>query len=350
MKVIIVTPYNSLNVGSYWQAIALKKFLGEIGHTVYILKRTDGSGSFQSKVQRIIQPLRKLEINTTFKTLKYLIKFTMAQNDFSPVVTMSSTEELSGGIFILGSDEIWNISNKYWREHPVYWGKGLTKYGKVISYAPSVNTATKNDFSIFPEAAEHLKRIDTLSVRDLSTKEIVETFIDKSIRIVCDPTMLYDVKFYHDYEAKYAYPERPFIYIYAFVDIKCIDAVISFARKRKLDIVMHSSTLAPGRNVGTEIQATPLEFLALMHNADYVVTNTFHGTIFSILYRKKFIAEARTLKVKDLLVQFNMQNQLVNQSSDIEYVLENTTYANAEYAISQIRKESREFLTTAISN
>ena len=312
-KILIVTVYGSYNHGSYLQAKALGEKLKNHGEVSFFESNT-----------------RKWKvIYTALKRAKYFCR-----NAKNPIKIISvgvyelieafklhrlwkklpNTEDSdSHDLIVLGSDEIWNLSRKECR-FPVFWGHGF-KQSK-ISYAPSLNNSTYDDFEMFPEYVQYLNKIDCISVRDLSSKKILEKFTNKEISIVLDPTLLSSPKEYHIKESK------PYIAVYSF-DAHISDSeqkkIVEFARSEKLNLV------SVGQNVmwcDKCVHSKNGNPFYIFKNARYVITSTFHGTAYAINYNTEFIAFCKENdKVENLLREFELTERIFNSENGIEGIL-----------------------------
>ena len=98
-----------------------------------------------------------------------------------------------------------------------------------------------------------------------------------------------------------------------------------------------------------QIMATPFEFLSFIKNAEMIVTETFHGTIFSILYNKNFVSFANNKsKLCDLLERFNLESRDASKKNLISILKEKIDYAKVNKILEKERKKSIDWLINAI--
>ena len=344
MKICIVSVYNSENCGSFLQAYALGKKIEQLGHEVcYLERKIKGIGTLTIPVMKV---LAKSIITGNFGNASLKLKFHRnCKKDVKNFRTISFKEAMeSVDCFILGSDTVWYLDNKYFFENKEkYWGT-IFKGKKVISYAPSMNdtkitTIRKSDFVI-----DALKNISAISVRDEYSKKLISSETNKDITIVCDPTLLHEIDFYKSIQKKCDY--KDFILIYAFRDF-CSKAqqesIIRYAKKHNKKIISF------GVNRSWCDISVPFDNLSLtsyFENADYVLTNTFHGTIFSILYKKQFVDFGKnSRKVCELLNQFKLVDRNVNKEENIDELLEtNIMFEEVDKILKLIRESSIKYL------
>lgn len=191
-------------------------------------------------------------------------------------------------VFIAGSDQIWYPNEEVF--DPYFYLNFAKK--KKISYAPSVGA------SEYPKAFIHrskplLERFDHISVREQMGKNLLSSFIDKDIEVVLDPTLLLqaaewdNVASYPVYKGKYA-----FLYMLTYNE-NYLNSAIQDAARQGLKLITVSNEPRLAECVDQVVEAGPSEFVSLIKYADVVYTDSFHGTVFSLLYHKKFVTFKR---------------------------------------------------------
>ena len=244
---------------------------------------------------------------------------------------------------VVGSDEVFNHKK----------GICLQLHGqvkqaqKVITYAASCGSALVDD--VYPEDRETLRGIMSnfaaVSVRDQETLQYTSSFYDGTIERHLDPVLVGNL---HQREHKpvrlkkyllvYAYGQR----IRSAEEIKMIQA---FAKARGL------KTVAMGGSqfwCDLYIPASPFRMLDYFWYADYVVTDTFHGTIFSVINRKKFAVLVRKTnhnKLTSLLQDLGLECRLVTDLNRMEYILSNEIdYTAVDAILEHERIRARAYL------
>ncbi|AOR77376.1 polysaccharide pyruvyl transferase family protein [Novosphingobium resinovorum] len=199
-------------------------------------------------------------------------------------------------ILICGSDQVWAPSLQFGID-PVYYlaFPGGAQGARIVSYAPSFGKA-QLDEGYRDEAARYLARFDSISVRERSGAAIVERISGRSASVVPDPTILLG-----DYGALAHDPAEPVsqghIFCYALRSSEGIRDVASMVSRRFGTEVL--SPYNPHRRwaeIGRTIKPSPGGWVAHIAQAGFVVTNSFHGTVFSILLRKPFLTVGLTGK------------------------------------------------------
>lgn len=318
MKICIITLYNSLNYGAYLQALILSN----------VLKQSENRVSFLNT--KVRQPLRAMARSLIKNMISFrckevcfeLVKYFNFQKVIKKLTICDYREHMlkEQDIFVFGSDEIWNISRKEINKYPVLFGIGIPD-SYFVSYAPSINKTNLEQIRKNDSFINAIQRFNKLSVRDAHSLDTLKVITSKDIELVLDPTFLFSKDMYHSLE-KECY-EKDYILIYGYenrFNQKSINQIKEFAQVRKLRLI----------SVGNyfdwcdkNIPANPFEFLSYVKNALYVITNTFHGTIFSIIYNKKFVTYCgKELKINDVLKQFKLESRNVDNSSTLKQVIE----------------------------
>ena len=197
-------------------------------------------------------------------------------------------------LVVCGSDQIWNVNAGDFSE--VYLLPFPNCVGK-IAYGPSMNNG---DFANIPELdyyRELLLNFDAISVREASGRDKLLSLLSgaRDIRVVADPTLLLDREQY----SRVCSPvcnARPYIFLYTVKNSDAVvEAALEVAGALRLPVVTLFTgngtyrTLMKGRGaIRLAPSQGPGDFLGLMAGAEFVVTDSFHGTAFSLLYGKRF--------------------------------------------------------------
>ncbi len=298
-KIGVVTPYDSNNYGAYLQAYATKCVLERAGADVAYL---EFRGEAQRKRlfyrdkpgKREYLNLRKFREGRELGRRK-LDVFSRAWGRFNAEKKVPFFQR---DAFVLGSDEIWNVKHAVFRDNPVFFGYGLRG---AVSYAPSVGKSTADDIKASPRSCEGMAGLSHILVRDEASADAVEAIVGERPDIVLDPTLLLD---WDDYALAGNLPTEPYVLVYAYGEKNLpTDQIREFAKAKSLRLV------SVGFDLGfcdECLLPDPLEFYSLMRGAEYVVTTTFHGSIFALLSHSKFLTFPTSQKTDYLLKTFDM--------------------------------------------
>lgn len=314
----------------------LYHFLGRFyGLTKYLLK-PDVDYSFSKRLKLRIDDLKfsgkykKLDI---FAKENLLIQFITNKKEFANSIPDDS-------IFLAGSDQVWNTPSKLsW--YAFQWVDG--KYDK-YSYAASIGKSLLSDEDL-EKYKSALSPFKSISLRERQALNIFEPIFTDKVRQDLDPTLLWDKNFWRKIESPRLI-EEPYVFVYR---LRPNDDVFDLARKvskeKNCRIVYTGSYAYSAKDVKTIYDAGVEDFLSLIDHAEAVVTNSFHGTAFSIIYEKPFLsAKIATTgsRAESLLSLLDLKSQYIsNMDEDFSLQID---YAKANTILSKERDKSLDYL------
>ncbi len=313
-KVLITTCYCAHNHGAFWQAYSLWRYIESLGYNVCFYPLVESLFDSQAEDVYIGATEAKLhEARTDFPLAKAGEHFAVA---------------------VLGSDEIWNLGNPMFRDMDIFWGQGLPA-DKVISYAPSMGGAGRRNVLKNLRRILALRKLSAISVRDANTERNISWCLPKRL----NPVRVLDPVFLHDF-SDIAMPEgeEPFVFCYTYgFSVETISAVQIFARSRGLKIVATGSQCSWADKNPV---LSPAEWVGYIKAAAYVVTSTFHGTVFSVVMRKDFSVIPNSPKILSLLAELKLESRIM--SDDV--LLSSVDYEEVEPVLQERLAASRSYL------
>ena len=346
MKIGILTVHDVDNFGSFLQAYGLMRTLESIGHEVFFLRgysRKEARGMFYR-----IRPHGREYLQLPaflYRNFNGWKKHRLFLKDLEQLRELEQYDPQKLDLVILGSDEIWNI-NTYLFKDRIFYGEGMSP---VMAYAPSIGNATAQNLAAIP--AELFLRMDPILVRDGRTQEFIHSLGVEAPR-VCDPAILADTAIFRR-SYRHRLMKSPYLLVYAYgheIHEQMRNHILTFARSRGLKVI----------SVGFKLDwcdgaiiCSPLDFCAVMEKAEYVVTGTFHGSIFSILNHKQFVTIPYSPKSTDLLVTLGLDNRIIDQDHMSAKALAQALAAPIDYSavdacLAQMRVNSMELLKQAL--
>jgi len=248
-------------------------------------------------------------------------------------------------IYIAGSDQIWNSKITNYSIDPIYYLDFVNNDKCIkISYAASANFI-ENEME---QVKKLIKDFDAISVREQIAYDCLTEYIDKDkLRVDVDPTLLLDDFDYHEFEEFVELPSK-YILFYGLPtnDNKLLKQVLGLI-KDKYDIpVVDISPIDNKLDINTiKKDVSPGGFLTCIKNADFVVSNSFHGSVFSIIYQKEFWTISPSLhseRLEQLLNNYNLYDRLVRTIENIDYTEIKWDIVKMRYIDN--RRDSVEFL------
>ena len=344
MKVGILTTHDEINHGAYLQAFALQQTLNNLGCYSLLINYKSFNYLFAEYKIYICQKNPVNIIKNLFKISKFK-KSLKLLNCTRHHFTARSVNQEGFDLIVLGSDEIWNYSNCIGEAMPLHFADGL-QAKKIISYAPSFGNVVCSD--VFPGYVERgLRRLCAVSVRDRNSFDIVTNKLKLPCTLVLDPTFLISFDKYL-VSPKYS----NFILIYGFFSADLQKEITRFAIKENL------ITISVGyinkwcdKNI---VAVSPFEWVGYISASKYVVTSMYHGTIFSLKYKKQFctyVTPYRRNKLETIAEIFGVSDRMITDEtfSSLSDILKNRIeYLPIDQIIDVWKSKSINFLKDAI--
>lgn len=356
MKVGIFTFPNSASYGAALQMYALYHTLENMGNTPEVINYKNAYMRQQKHTKRGTCLHRITEKILHHRMFNNFMRFENKWMTKYPKACCADPAKLPKigqryGAVICGSDQVWN---------PDITGRDLSyflnfcdEHTRRVAYAPSFGISEfSEEFS--NEIRGDLEKFHALSVRETPGQALISDLIGTDAPLVCDPTLLMNSDDWVKLERPHPAAEGEYILYYtvrssASLWNKCKE----FAREKGLRIVVVGGNHLKkwkyrNENIRYAIDIGPDEWLYLVHHARYVVTNSFHGTAFSINYRKDFYVEFSSLtnsRLEQITRSLGLDDQIVG---DEPLSGAATDYSVADRALPQIREESMKYLSEAL--
>lgn len=336
MKVGILTFHDAHNYGAVLQAYALKKYIQKLGYEVKIINYhhetipdgypKESNEKRWDKFNRFIQEL--------------------IDNEEKVYTKEEELEKLDIDFWICGSDQIWNT------EITRGFNKGFfldfNTEGKKISYAVSMEIP-----NLPKEYEEQFKKslnnLDEISVREETLQKYAQKFTDKDVEKTLDPTLLLEEKDYDELILQNKYGE--YVLIYELVaDDRLTKIAKKISKQKGIKVIELNDKKKENYFCEQVSSARPEEFLSLIKNAKAVITNSFHGTIFSILFKKEFYTvtrQNRTSRLENILKIAKMEDRLIDNIEDLNKVREQD-FEKAYIELENEKQQSKKFLEKAL--
>ena len=296
MKIGIITFQRAYNYGAVLQAYALCKTLNELGYTCEVIDYHNAR--FENDYRKITvlksKSLREfvsalVHGKTRNAKRKAFIDFVESEVGISRKEYFTDNIKEANSeyeVFITGSDQVWNFDLS--GNDETYLLKFIPEKDKKGAYAPSIGKTelTESEYS----KLQAIKDFGYLSARENTASDIIENITGNKPVLVPDPVFLLSKEEWREKEEKYKGIPEKYVLIYKFADNdkKMTQFAYDYAKRNNCEIVIVQSSLKNADGAKVVRDASPGEFLWLIDNAQCVVTNSFHGTAFSILFGKEF--------------------------------------------------------------
>lgn len=393
-RVGIVTMYHgNNNYGACLQAYALTMVIKNMGFICEQISFTSRNNESIGLKKKIEESLKKYGL---FKTVKIVYdaifyKFKDKLDRISGVKEKIETREVAMKAFreqmiphskniysnqdinkcegydayVCGSDQVWRVGWGYL--NPGFWLTFVHDGGRKISYAASIamNEIPVEEHKMIRNALSDFKFI---SVRESQGKKLLDEILkqEKKVEWVVDPTLLLNQFEWNSITGNNRYKDEKYIFAYLLGDkIEDRQEIEKYAKNKGLKIITIPYLLGVYRACDKEFgdiqlsNVDPQLFLSLIRDAEYVITDSFHGIVFSLLFHSKFWCLKRSSdSSKDSmnsrvysLLELCKSNKRIIDSKELNftYLNENINFNNIDLIIEEERKRCKILLYGALN-
>ena len=389
MKIGIITYVKCDNYGAELQAYALQWYLNKLGYNAEVinlekreidLKRSprvivrailmrfkhQGFKAFSSIYRKSVDTFTKIRVQEKSKSQiekkhilfeRFFEKYIRHSEKYYTLDEISSSNDLDYDIYIAGSDQIWNYIHT--DRLDVYFLMFANKYkAKKISYAASISI---NDIPkrLRNKYGRYLKNIDYLSVRELQGAELIKRYWNLQAEVVLDPTLLITKEEWARDIANSPKVDGDYLLIYTLSGSSNIRTLAkSIAQKKNLIIVNIKSNFVkePDDGIIHFNEVGPQEWIGLWLNAKYVVTDSFHGTAFSINFNIPFTTLVNPVstmnsRVLSILKITGLESRIAYDYQKVIDIPDNLSidYDNVNHIIEDWRNKSTNYIIKSLS-
>lgn len=342
MKICTITCHDVYNVGASLQAYALQAYLKSLGHDVKII---DYKPDYLSKHYRL-DIVGNPKYDKPFLKQAYLLakllgrlhmlprkkafdRFTAKYLDLTKRYT--SNEELKNeppeaDVYFAGSDQIWNPLFPNGKDPAFY--LDFVRQGVRASYAASF-AADEFPQELRKVTSQYLDRFDHIAVREKSGLSVLKTLGISNATTVLDPVFLLDRSRWKALAEKPAVGNVPYLLVYDFDNSTSVRKLAERIAAENGWTIYSIFDLPYAERCfslcGPEI------FLGLIQEASFVLSNSFHATAFSVIFRREFAVVERTEKIntrmRDLTSLLGLSDHMVTETAKVSF---NTDWAQVE--------------------
>lgn len=357
MKIGILTYHRSHNYGALLQAIALRLVLKDMGHKVTYI---DYWPKYHQRMYALPRTSRKYCLfhprfafrfyRDKLLKVRRIKKFEQFKKEF--IYPYCSRMDDEYDVLVYGSDQIWRKQPFINAYNPIYFGDNQIKAKKHIAYAASSDqTPQSNDDRLqFQRLLTHL---DSISVREESILRTVHELGRKDAVLTLDPTLLLPANVWSKEIPTSLYKGEKYILWYE-LQPNSFEAkeVYRFADSIGCNVKILKGTALYTKNKDIDTTSGPEDFLKYIRNAEYVLTSSFHGLVFSISFHKPFIVSfsSNSDRAKSLLQLIGHSERMIEPHSKIPDDNNPIDYENVDKIIEEYRKYSISFLLSNIES
>lgn len=317
----IITLFENNNYGNRLQNFATVKIFEEYGIqalTVRLSRRYGFFGHMRDLIARIRDDFKQIMRGEA----KRIVKFNRFSKKNTPSVSLvkKMSKDMKNSVFVVGSDQVWNP----------FWGIGARKDGmqcafgipanKKIALSPSfgVSFLNKEDRVRYKTWLQDYTR---LSIRENEGFRILENLVDCPIEVLIDPTMVLSAQQWRQHKKSPCNIDERYVFIYRLGELNASvkDQVDCFSTANNYNLV----DLMDQKNAFH--LSDPFEWIGLLDESDYVLTDSFHGCVFALLFHVPFAVFRReeagqvemSSRINTLLKKFHCENRMILDNNDL---------------------------------
>ena len=379
-KVGLAVCYDTKNFGSQLQVLATMKKIEDLGYKTEIIRykkkltpmfalqtipRLFNMSFINAKIHskdknKKIEKYPEIAKNVSVRNNRFngFVKkyFTNLSKPYAGWENLVKESAKNYDMFLCGSDQLWLPNN-------------LGSHFYTLEFAPDnkrkIAYATSFGVSQIPErqkkaTAKYLNRFQYLSTRELAGQKIIQELTGKKASVVCDPTLLFDAKGWAELLPERKIVEEPYVFCYFLgTNEEHRIAANEFKKRTGLKLVtcpFLDNFVEKDQQFG-DIQIFDMDaadFVNIIRHAEYILTDSFHGSVFSILHHKKFMTfnrftagvNSRNSRIDSLCTLLGQSERRFNGNvTDVEKDID---YKGVEEKLLKLREASLEYLATAL--
>lgn len=360
-KIGIITYHFARNYGAVLQCFALQSYLESKGYEVTIINHVNKNQELNNGIYKKKNGIKGIIINLMLSP--FLIVRIKKNNKFENFINkylklskkISNTEEMEKLInyekfdmLISGSDQVFNPNIE---DFDISFLFPFETKCKKISYAASIGNATESDLN---KLKKDLIDFYNLSIREKQDEELVRKVTGKDVHVVCDPVLLMDEKFWSVVAQKSNLIKSEEKYLLCYFLHKNLykkefELAKKIAKEKKLNIkIINARYSIESLRKGTYHTVDPLEYIELFKKATYICTDSFHGTVFSIIFNKDFNCfdsknNKKDSRRKNVLEQIGLLDRLC-LIEDNQININEIDFSDINSNVRRISDESKVFL------
>jgi len=353
-KVMIITRHNVNNFGSFLQSFVTQEKVYELGYNSVIINYIP----LEENPQNIFNTTCLVKHRTGLKkVIFYLLvnpinkkiekNFQRIRTEYlklSPICDETNIGKIDGDIFLAGSDQLWGeIGTK---AYDLNYFLSFANSSNKFAYSASIGKIAPNE-SFDKNVKKELSQFRKIGVREKSAVDYLAQ-IGLHSSLVLDPTFLYSKDYYSSKIKFNRSMRREYILVYQLHDIPGFsDYLKKISKAYKLPVYrVHVSPLHVLKFGKIRSTQNPFEFLGYVANAKYVITDSFHCTVFNIIFQKQFVCinpGSTSTRITNILNVFDLQNRMVD-FNDIATLKYKISYKKVNEKLDILRNQSIKFL------
>ena len=357
MNIAIITMTNGTNYGNRLQNCAVEYTISKLGHNNTTILKSTPDSSAVTKLKNKIKLFIGITPKYSYFRNKSFCNFNNKYLNYSKVSYKNVKSDFD--YYVCGSDQIWNLEFSDIRDNTDYYFLGFAPAEKKIAFSASVATEKISDDNIelFRSSISDFKAI---SVREQITRDFISN--ELGIESICtiDPTLMLSKEEWRTFEKKVKIKDKYLLtYFLGDVSNELLTFIKTTAKENKLEIVnLYDSRFCPStKKEKKEYAFSPSEFLWLVDNCEFFITDSYHGCVFSTIFEKPFRWFARkqdnqcdmNCRIKTLFLKLGLGDCCVGDINEKICNIQNIDYSLTKKHIEDEQKIVYDFLERAFT-
>lgn len=357
-SLLLITRHAVPNYGSFLQTLATVKYFSSKGHKIEVLDyipemelpknlykpMLHGSSFANSKLKRIPYTLlRKPDFRKMGNKFREFQKNDLPLTKEYNTLNENISELDNYDLYITGSDQVWGpiALSEYDRN---YFWDFLSSDHKIMSFSASFGNTHFSD-DVIREYKRMLSKFDAMTVRESSAVKLIADMGLKEAKTILDPTMMIDKQFWYSYAENKRTISGKYVLVYQVHNNPQMEEYAKkVSRELGLPLVRVSNSMAHVFRGGKFIYLpTPQVFLELIKNSEYVVTNSFHATVFSLIFDRRFsiVDSGKTnTRIRSLLDSVELTDRQIADFEDFSQLKRTIDYNRVNDILDNYRETS----------
>ncbi len=370
MKVDIITRHSVPNYGSLLQSYATQKAIEKMGHESEIINYVRYEERYKNLASTLVKG-KKWDKNFVLRTIYKIIqspnyskmykRFAKYKKEILKETELEygSIKELEDNlpiadVYCSGSDQIWGSIGTvdYDEAYFLEFAKGR----KCISYSSSFGKTELSE-KLDRNLDNLLSKFSRILIREKSAKQLLENRNINNVEQVLDPTLLLSKNEWMKFSEKSTKKiNGKYVLVYQLHDNKDFDKYAKkFAKFKNMKLLRISPSLYHITRSGKLIYLpTQYDFVKYFMNAEYILTDSFHATVFSIIFNRKFIdvlpPNKTGTRIQSILDLFGINNRILQSFDDMKLIDEEIEYIKVNSRIEEEREKSLRLFKDSIEN
>lgn len=349
MKISLITIHDiGNNYGSTLQSCALYRYLKKLGYEVELV-------NYQPQYKSLMGMLKTIAVNLIFLR-NYLVRKRKFETYYKSYMKLTSiyknylalcNNPPKADVYMVGSDQVWNVTFPCGQDDAYY--LNYINSPNKISYASSLGR--EFNMAELHSLKQKINNFCYISVREhysslqLSTIGINANYVLDPVFLLSNDDYLQDIKI-----PSY----KKYLLVYAINKDELLDMVAQrISLERNLKVILIGGFAKKIKCHAFYRSAGPKDFLSLIANAEFILTSSFHGAAFSLIFNKQFLVvqpKINSLRIKDLLNSLGITNREIKDFNDYEKHKNNINYNIINKNMNKLIEQSRQFLIYNLKN